>query len=436
MSGKVTLAAGNRPCAAPSGSPQAGMGRGVALLLAGVMALTGCGPAATPPQSASATGGTQTVQIWADPQWVPALREIGSAYTGETSVVVTVTEVATADLSAELARLAPQGRGPDLFVGDSQDAGELAGAGLVTPVGLGEWQAGFTRWSLESFLLGGATYGMPLVGDGLALLRNYALAPKAPKSIESMARAGHKLVAAKKAAVPIALPVGKGGDSRAWYPFYSAAGGYLFGRSGDGSFVASDLGIGLPGSVLAGRMLFDMVEAGDIDPKLDREKALALFRAGRAGYYLGDLADARAAAAAGIAVVAQPLPDYADVPAGSAAGPVSYQGVYLSAFARDREAAVDFLNRGLATTAAMELIRAAGVGQPAWAESLARAAADPLVAGFASAARESGPAPNVALAQVAWEELSQAQVAVLAGTAPSAAMATARRAVAAAQSAG
>lgn len=366
------------------------------------------------------------VLVWADPSMAEAIGQIAEDYAAATGTTVTVASIDESDLMGRFATLAPQGRGPDLLLADSPDLGQLVAGGLISPTDYSTREAGFTRWSRDAFRLAGTVYGMPIGGEGLALLRNTELAKKVPGSIEAMARAGQKLVSAGEAVVPIALPIGADGDARRWYPFYSAAGGYLYGQQTDGSFDPTDLGVGLAGSVQAGRLLAEMVEAGDINPKLNAKKCAALFAGGRTAYLIGGLADAVKAAAAGVAVAVNPVPGFADIPEASPAGPVAYRGFVMSSFARNRQAALSFLVDAIANTTSMTSLLAAEPSLPAWAESLQRAALDPMMAGFADSAEASGADPNVANVAYAWQQLSSAQAAILAGGDPKREMSRAR----------
>lgn len=401
----------------------------LAMAIVLVAMIAGCGPmdGITPtPVATSDTISPAPVSVWADSSLAGTLGQIGAEYSAATGTSVTVTPIDPNELMAKFAALAPQGQGPDLLLADSPDVGRLVGAGLLAPVDYRTREAGFTRWSRDAFRLAGTIYGMPISGDGLALLRNTELVKKAPRSIEAMARTGQKLVSTGEAVVPIALPIGVDGDAHRWYPFYSAAGGYLYGQQTDGSFDPDDLGVGLAGSVQAGRLLAEMAEAGDIDPKLSAKKCAALFAAGRTPYLIGGLSDAAKAVAAGVAVAVTPVPGFAGIPEAASVGPVAYRGLVMSAFARNRDAAQRFLVGAIANTSAMTSLLMAQRGLPAWAESLQRAALDPLMAGFADSAESSGAAPNVANVAVAWQQLSSAQTAILAGGNPRRAMSRAR----------
>lgn len=400
--------------------------------LASLVLVAGCSGAAAPNASSTpsaAASGTQSVVVWAEPWQVPALQSLADSYGPANAVVVEVQPVPADQMLARVIEAAPQGNGPDLFAGSNQWLGELADKHVVVPVDLAEVRVGFSAQSLQAFSLDGRDYAAPCQAENLALLRNIALAPKAPKSIEAMAAKGARLAKKGKVDVPIALPIGPAGDSYHWYPFYSAADGYIFGTNVDGSYNPANLGIGLPGSIQAGRKLAGLAEQGAIDPKLDLAGATTAFAAGRAAYLIGGPAEAAIARAAGVQLAVEPVPDFAEIPGSASQAMVSYSGFLMSAFATDRDAATQLLSRGIATTAFMDALFAARPRVPAWLPSAAKVKDDPRVAGFARSAAASAAMPSLAVMPATWHELGKAQAAILAGAAPKAAMASARAAV-------
>lgn len=409
-------------------------GAGMLVLTLVCLLLAACGPSTPAPSTSSQDSAPagQAVSIWADPIWVGAISEMAAAYQQATGTTVTVTPVPAGSMRSQVRAKAPQGQGPDLFVAANPWLGELAADGLVSELPLGDQAAGFTRLSLDAFRLAGRAYGAPFSGQNIALLRNSKLAPKQPKSIDAMATTGAKLKAAGKVALPIGLPIGPQGDARSWYPMYSAAGGYLYAQLPDGSYDPQDLGLGLPGSIQAGRRLAELVTSAAVDPKVGRAAASKAFAAGRTPYLIGGAADVAAARAAGVEVAIGPVPGYADTPEAAATVLVEFQGFLLSAFARNRDAAVELVQRGITSTAFMDAMQRAGGGQPAWRESLSRAMADPTVAAFAKVGQEGAPMPNLAGVDFSWSQLDRAQLEVVSGTSPAVAMRTARKAVLAA----
>ena len=123
----------------------------------------------------------------------------------------------------------------------------------------------FRPVSVDGFTYQARTYGVPFATENLALFRNTDLAPEAPESIDVMARDGLELKDKDDQILPIALPVGPQGDAYHWYPFYSAAGGKIFGLDAQGGYTADELEVGKPGSIEAAKRLAQLTEDGALD---------------------------------------------------------------------------------------------------------------------------------------------------------------------------
>ncbi len=432
--------------------------------------VAGCGlgqqpsPTSSASTDGSATATTTQLLIWADDLWQEPLSDAARSYEAARGVQVTVRAVSTAEIGSTLPAKAAQGQGPDLFVGPSEWVGELVGKGLVAAVDFAGKNVGFSRQSLDAFRLGARVYGVPICAENLALLRNRTLAPRTPASIEDMAASGKRIVAKLKAAphasatpttatsatpttatsatpsqptpatsniepIAVALPIGTAGDPEAWYPFFSAYGGYIYGQTDSGAVDPLDLGVGLAGSVLAGKALQKLVDLGAVSPQLDRATAAAAFNTGKTPYLIGDLDNVVTAKNAGIDVAVEPVPGAKYDNLSRSQSLVTYQGVMLSQFSHDRQVALDFLTDAVMTTSFMDAAFAVHPRQPAWLSSAAKVATDPVVAAFAAYAADSIPTPNVAGMPVVWRELGSAQVAITIGKPPRTALKAARSAI-------
>ena len=243
-----------------------------AIAAAGLL-LAACGSGgegADPSASASASGApsaTSSILIWSDPAHADALKASAAAHQKATGVEVQVQTVGT-DLTKirdDIATLAPQGQGPDLFVGQSDWVGRLADYGVLAPIDLSASAKSFRPVSVDGFTYQARTYGVPFATENLALFRNTDLAPEVPESIDVMARDGLELKDKDDQILPIALPVGPQGDAYHWYPFYSAAGGKIFGLDTQGGYTADELEVGKPGSIEAAKRLAQLTEDGALD---------------------------------------------------------------------------------------------------------------------------------------------------------------------------
>ncbi len=425
----------------------------VAAMTAGLL-LTACGSggsteptqaSGSPAPDASASAATSSILIWSDPDHAAALEATAAAHQQATGVQVIVQTVgssgtATEGLAAirdDIVALAPQGQGPDLFVGRNDWVGALADSGLLTPVNLGAQRANFRQVATDGFTFEGRVLGVPFATDNLALFRNTDLAPEPPESIDVMARDGLELKDKDKKVLPIALPVGPSGDAYHWYPFYSAGGGQIFGMDSRGGYTADELEVGQPGSIEAATQLAALTKDGALDPDVTPDEALTAFTDGRSPYLIAGPAAVEPVRTSGIPFTVEAVPGFDTVLGTKSHALVTSLGLMQSAFARNAPAASQYLTSTLMTTATMTALAAPGGLGPAWSASYnAAAAADPVIKGFGDYADASVPTPNLPETELVWPPLSQAQLDVMTGKKPATTMKAAGKEIQAAIDAG
>lgn len=406
----------------------------------GLLAACGSGagdPASSASASASAgpesTGAAASVLIWTDPDHAAALQASAADHGQATGVEVVVATIGEdlADLRAEVATLAPQGLGPDLFVGRSEWVGSLVESGLVAAQDASRTAGSFRAVAVNGFQYSGRQYGVPFATDNIALVRNTDLAKRAPKSIDQMARLGLALAeTTKQRVLPIALPVGSGGDALHWYPLYSAAGGALFGRDSRGGYTSDEVEVGQPGSVAAARQLAALTRDGAVDERTTEADAVAAFTSGRSPYLIAGPAVIDAVRESGVPFVVEAVPGFSDVLASRSQALVSSLGILSSSFSRNSSGAQQYLATTLRTTEVMSALAAPGGLGPAWRLSYDEvAAADPVVEGFGAYADDSVAIPNLPGTDDVWPVLGEAEVEVMTGSPPAATMKTAGRSI-------
>ena len=407
-----------------------------------LLAACGSGGDGTEPSaSASASGApsaTSSILIWSDPAHADALKESAAAHQKATGVEVKVQTVGT-DLTKirdDIATLAPQGQGPDLFVGQSDWVGRLADFGVLAPIDLSASAKSFRPVSVDGFTYQARTYGVPFATENLALFRNTDLAPEVPESIDVMARDGLELKDKDDQILPIALPVGPQGDAYHWYPFYSAAGGKIFGLDAQGGYTADELEVGKPGSIEAAKRLAQLTEDGALDEATTADDALTAFATGKSPYLISGPWSVEKVRQYGVPFVVEAIPGFDSVLASRSQAMVTSQGLLQSAFARNPAGAQEYLATTAMTTATMSALAAPGGLAPAWVDSYAVAASDPVIKGFGDYADSSAPMPNLAQMDLVWPALSQAQVDVMSGENPTKTMKAAGREIQSAIDAG
>ena len=223
---------------------------------------------------------TSSLVVWvADPDLVAAVEERGAAYTASTGVTIEVKlyeppaaplpegETAT-DLRSAL--ILDQIDGPaDLYLGPHTWALSLATAGRAEPVFLPE---GLADSIIQAVSPRGYPLAVPLAVDGVVQVRNRALMPEAPESVESIPcpDADHCLV----------LPAD--GDADIHYPFLVAEGGYLFGPDADGGYDTDDLGVSSDESIASASILAALVADGTVVTAANQAATIADFAGGGA----------------------------------------------------------------------------------------------------------------------------------------------------------
>ncbi len=319
---------------------------------------------------------------------------------------------------------APQGQGPDLFVGSSDWVGSLADSGLLAPVTLGAQRASFRPVPADGFSSEGRTFGVPFATDNLALFRNTDLAPEAPESIDVMARDGLDLKDKTKDFLPIALPVGPAGDAYHWYPLYSAGRGRIFGMDSQGGYTADELEVGKPGklgSIEAAAQLATPTEDGALDSDVTQEEAVTAFAGGKSPYLIAGPQAVPPVRTAGVPFTVEAVPGFDGVLGSRSQTLVTSLGLMQSGFARSAPAATQYLTSTLMATPTMTVLAEPGGLDPAWSAAyLTAAVADPVIKGFGDYADASVPTPNLAESGAVWPTLGAAQVDVMAGSKPAA----------------
>jgi arabinogalactan oligomer/maltooligosaccharide transport system substrate-binding protein len=235
------------------------------------------------PSAAAASG---ELVIWADDKRSAALKPFAEKFGTENGVTVKV-EAISKDQQTTFLTASQQGSGPDVMVGAHDWIGNLVQNGAIDPVQLSDEQKnGIAANAIKAVTFNGQTYGVPYATENLGLIRNTELAPEAPATVEALVEAGKKLKAEKKVSEILCLQVGQNGDAYHSYPFYSSAGGYLFGTNAAGDYDAADLGVGKPESVEAFKKLSALGEKGDgaLKRSITPENSIATFTGKKCAY--------------------------------------------------------------------------------------------------------------------------------------------------------
>ncbi|GAA1321253.1 extracellular solute-binding protein [Brachybacterium rhamnosum] len=235
---------------------------------------------------ASDAGGAVTradadLVIWTDEEKAVSLEEPAKAW-GEANGLTVAVQTVAEDLQPNFITANQAGNGPDMIVAAHDWIGNLVQNSSIQPVQLpAAATEAIAPIGLEAVTYDGQTYGAPYAVETLVLFANKALTDvPEPKTVEELVEAAK----AGGAENVLALPVGEQGDAYHMEPFYTSAGGYLFGKDGEGNFDPSDVGVGKEGSITAAEKIGELGKDGVLKTSISGDNAISLFTDGKAAY--------------------------------------------------------------------------------------------------------------------------------------------------------
>jgi arabinogalactan oligomer/maltooligosaccharide transport system substrate-binding protein len=388
---------------------------GVVIALTLALAGAGCG-GDEPATSAAPEAATGKLVIWADDKRTAALGPFADKF-GEDNGVTVEVQAVSKDLQTNFVTASQQGSGPDVVIGAHDWIGNLVRNGAIEPVQLSAAQKdGFNEIAVKATTFNGQLYGVPYAMENLALIRNTALAPQAPTTVEELVTAARKLRAEKKTTELLCLQVGQNGDAYHLYPFYSSAGGYLFGTTASGDYDPTDLGVGKPESIAAFEQISALGEkgAGLLKRSITPENSIATFTGGRCAFLVSGPWAVTDAKKAGIAYDISPVPGFAG---GRAAAPfVGVQAFYVAAKGANKALAQEFVANYTTTPELAVALYAAEPRPPALTAALDQVSgADPDLAKFQEAGRNGQVLPALPEMAAIWDPFGKAEAAIVGG---------------------
>lgn len=235
---------------------------------------------------ASDAGGAVTradadLVIWTDEEKAVSLEEPAKAW-GEANGLTVAVQTVAEDLQPNFITANQAGNGPDMIVAAHDWIGNLVQNSSIQPVQLpAAATEAIAPIGLEAVTYDGQTYGAPYAVETLVLFANKALTDvPEPKTVEELVEAAK----AGGAENVLALPVGEQGDAYHMEPFYTSAGGYLFGKDGEGNLDPSDVGVGKEGSIAAAEKIGELGKDGVLKTSISGDNAISLFTDGKAAY--------------------------------------------------------------------------------------------------------------------------------------------------------
>ena len=219
--------------------------------------------------------------IWTDEVKAGALEGPAQDWAEANNLTVAVQIVAD-DLQGNFITANQAGNGPDMIVAAHDWIGNLVQNSAISPVQLPSGASdAIAPVGLEAVTYDGQTYGAPYAVETLVLFANNDLTDvPEPKSVEELVEAAK----AGGAENVLSLPVGEQGDAYHMQPFYTSAGGYLFGKDGDGNLNPQDVGVGKEGSIAAAEKIGELGKDGVLKTSISGDIASSLFTDGKAAY--------------------------------------------------------------------------------------------------------------------------------------------------------
>ena len=400
---------------------------GVAALL-----MSACGGATTPVAKSSPSATTAAAPapattgppvrdaaadlvIWADDNHAPMIRKAAEQFGKDNSIKVAV-QVAT-DVRQQFKDATKVGKGPDVIVGAHDWLGELVQNNTVAPVNLSaDVAAKFAPSAIAATKFNGQSYGVPYAVENIGLVRNTALAPTAPTTMDALVSEGQALVKSGKATNILLQEVGKTGNAYFTYPYLKAFGGGIFATKANGDYDASKVIVNSAGSLKGAAQLQALGKAKALSTNVDGANADALFDSGKVPFYITGPWAIEKAKKANIKYAISPLPTLAG--GGKMQPFLGVQMFYVSAKAKNAAFAQEFVTNYVPREDLQVALFEAGNRPPALTSAYDKVAAtDADVKAWFEAGQGGQPMPNIPAMNSVWGPLGQAAADVIAGKA-------------------
>jgi arabinogalactan oligomer/maltooligosaccharide transport system substrate-binding protein len=410
---------------------------GVAALL--MSACGGGGEAASPSATSSATAsetataiptptGTEApvrdaaadLVIWADADRAPIISKYAQEFGKENGVKVAVQ--ISVDTREQFKDATKVGKGPDVIVGAHDWLGELVQNGTVAPIQLSDDVAGkFSENSIAATKFNGQTYGVPYAVENIGLMRNTALAPTAPKTMDELVKMGTEAKSKSGGKVTNVLiqQVGKTGNAYYSYPYLSAFDGGIFATKANGDYDPNKVIVNSAGSIKGAQVLSDLGKKKVLSTNVGDDNAEGLFTSGKAAFFITGPWSVPNAKKAGIKYEITSLPSLAG--GGQMQPFLGVQMFYVSAKAKNAVLAQEFVTNYVPRKDVQLALFEAGGRPPALTEAYNEVSAnDKDVKAWFEAGKEGAPMPNIPAMNSVWGPLGQAAADVISGKDPKA----------------
>jgi arabinogalactan oligomer/maltooligosaccharide transport system substrate-binding protein len=358
--------------------------------------------------------------IWTDADRAPTVQKIADAFAAEQGGLKVAVQIAP-DTRQQFKDATKVGKGPDIVVGAHDWLGELVQNATVAPINLDPGTAAkIAPSAMAAAKFNGQTYGVPYAVENLALMRNTAMVPDAPKTMDELLTMA-KAAKAKDAKITNLLiqPVGKTGNAYYSYPYLSAFGGGIFAQKANGDYDASKVIVGSADSVKGATVLSQLGKEKVLSTNVGDDNAEGLFDAGKAPFMITGPWGVTNAKKANIKYAISSLPTLSG--GGQMQPFLGVQLFYVSAKAKNASIAQEFVTNFITKKDVQLQLFQALNRPPALTEAYQEvAASDADAKAFFEAGKDSKPMPNIPAMNSVWGPLGQAAADVVAGKDPKA----------------
>lgn len=376
-------------------------------------ASAGESPTASSSPSAAASSAGVTLTIWADDTRAKPLQDVAAAFKAEKGVDVKVVQKDFGKIRDDFISQAPTGQGPDVIVGAHDWLGKLVQNGVVAPLQLGDKASEFQKVAIDAMSYDGQVYGLPYAVENIAMIRNTALAPTEPKTLDEAISNGQKLVAAGKAKFPFLVQQDpKSGDPYHLYPLQTSFGSTVFGTKADGTYDPSKLTIGDANGLKFAAELAKLGKEKVLSGSINGDIAKQAFLKGEAPYIITGPWNTGDFQKAGIKFSVDPIPSAGGQPAQPFVG---VQGFYVSAKSKNPLVANDFVVNYLSRSDVQKALYEAGGRPPALTSLFDQVKSDPVIAGFGKVGANGVPQPNIPAMDSVWSDWGSTEIAIISG---------------------
>lgn len=416
---------------------------GLSGLAAGAVALSACGSnkttttsststsvaATTTSPSAGTSAGTPAavssaspardanadLVIWCDNDRYPVIKKYADQFASDNGITAAV-QVCT-DTRAQFTTAAKVGKGPDVIVGAHDWLGQLVQDGTVQSIALDPAVAKqFAPSAIAATKFNGQTWGVPYAIENLALVRNTALAPNAPKTVDEMLQVGQAAVKAGKAKQAFVFAVSATGNAYYMYPWLKAYGGGIFGTKANGDYNPADIIVNNAGSIKGATEIQKLAQQKLVSTAIDDKAAELMFQKGQVPFIVTGPWAITASKAAGIKYGISNLPT---PPGGGTMTPfLGVQMFYIAKAAKNVAFAQQFVTQAMTGKDVQVDLYKVGGRPPALTSAYNEvSASDPDIKSWFDAGKGALPMPNIPAMNAVWSPLGLAEADIVAGKA-------------------